>query len=172
MKPADFWKNFKLGEEISVSGTFIYNGLRRYHEMRTLDFSDEIFEFLYDLSVGFERLLKIAVVLFEHNESIDQAALEKSLITHNHLELLARLKNHVDINFGPPQIDLLELLAKFYRSHRYDRFSLSSIYDGQKERQALCSLLRKHLGIEIQEKPSFFGTANEDRYRNFSGDIL
>ena len=61
MKAADFWKNFKLGEEISVSGAFIYNGLRRYHEMRKLDFTDEVFEFLYDVSIGLERLLKIAL---------------------------------------------------------------------------------------------------------------
>lgn len=63
MKPAQFWKNFKLGEEVSVSGAFIYNGMRRFHEMRKLDYTDEVFEVLYNLSVGFERLLKIAVVL-------------------------------------------------------------------------------------------------------------
>jgi hypothetical protein len=49
MNPSDFWKNYRLGEEISVSGNFIYNGLRRYHEMKSLDFTDELFEFLYDL---------------------------------------------------------------------------------------------------------------------------
>ncbi|GJL76740.1 hypothetical protein [Nitrosomonas sp.] len=167
MKPTDFWKNFKLGEEISVSGTFIYNGLRRYHEMQKLDFTDEIFEFLYDLSVGFERLLKIAVILFEHSETIDQEELEKSLITHSHLDLLARLRKHVEVNTGPPQIDLLALLGKFYKSHRYDRFSLSSAYDGKKEREALCSFLQKHLNFEISNNPSIFGTANEDRYRQF-----
>lgn len=167
MKPTDFWKSFRLGEEISVSGTFIYNGLRRYHEMRKLDFTDEIFEFLYDLSVGFERLLKIAVILFEHSKSADQEDLEKSLITHSHLDLLARLRKHVEINFGPPQIDLLSLLGKFYKSLRYDRFSLSSVYDAKKEREALCSLLRKHLEVEIPSSPSFIGTENEDRYRKF-----
>ena len=88
MKPAEAWKNFNLGEEVSISGAFIYNGLRRFHEMRILDHTDEIFEVLYNLSVGFERLLKIAVVLLEHEEAIDQDALEKSLITHNHLSLI------------------------------------------------------------------------------------
>lgn len=167
MKPTDLWKNFKLGEEISISGMFIYNGLRRYHEMQQLDFTDEVFEFLYNLSVGFERLLKIAVVLFEHNESIDQEKLEKSLITHSHLVLLVRLKKHIEVNFSPPQIDLLSLLGKFYKSFRYDRFSLSSVYDGKKEREALCGLLSKHLAVQIHKEPSHFGTANEDRYRKF-----
>jgi len=79
------WKNFNLGQELSISGAFIYNGLRRFHEMQELDHTDEIFEFLYNLSVGFERLLKIAVILIEHKDDSNQEALEKSLITHNHL---------------------------------------------------------------------------------------
>ena len=167
MNPSDFWKNFKLGEEISVSGTFIYNGLRRYHEMKCLDFTEELFEFLYNLSVGIERLLKIAVVLFEHSDLVDQNENEKSLITHNHLELLARLKKHVQINFGQPQIELLSLLSTFYKSHRYDRFSLLSVYDAKKERRAILSWIGKHLQIEFPENSSIFGTTNEDRYRKF-----
>ena len=29
MNLSDFWKRFRLGEEIHISGTFIYNGFRR-----------------------------------------------------------------------------------------------------------------------------------------------
>lgn len=167
MKPTQFWKNFKLGEEISVSGAFIYNGMRRFHEMKKLDFTDEVFEVLYDLSVGFERLLKIAVVLLEHDDAIDQVALEESLKTHNHLELLARIKKHVPINLASAHYDLLGLLGTFYKSHRYDRFTLSSAYNYDKEKDALCNLLRKHLKVDIPRDSSFFGTANEDKYRRF-----
>lgn len=98
MKPSDFWKNFKLGEEVSVSGAFIYNGIRRFYELRKLDHPDELFEVFYYLSIGFERLLKIAVVLIEHDDHGDQAALEKSLITHNHLDLLHRIRRRVALN--------------------------------------------------------------------------
>lgn len=167
MKPTQIWKNFKLGEEVSVSGAFIYNGMRRFHEMRKLDFTDEVFEVLYDLSVGFERLLKIAVVLLEHDDAIDQDALEKSLITHSHLDLLARVKKHVPINLASPHNDLLGLLGTFYKSLRYDRFTLASAYNSEKEIEALCDLLRKHLNVDIPRNSSFFGTANEDRYRQF-----
>jgi hypothetical protein len=76
MKRTQAWKNFNLGQELSVSGAFIYNGLRRFHEMRVLDNTDEIFEVLYNFAVGLERLLKIAVVLLEHNETTDQDELE------------------------------------------------------------------------------------------------
>ena len=96
MKASDFWKNFRLGEEVHIAGAFIYNGLRRFHELRQLDHSDELFEFLYDLSVGLERLLKIAVVLYEHSDTGDHDELEQSLITHSHLDLLARCAAHRD----------------------------------------------------------------------------
>src|SRR5699024_8247817 len=50
MNRSEFWKNFRLGEELDVSGTFIYNGLRRFHELRKLDYSADLFEVLYQLS--------------------------------------------------------------------------------------------------------------------------
>lgn len=167
MKPTQFWKNFKLGEEVSVSGAFIYNGMRRFHEIRKLDYTDEVFEVLYNLSVGFERLLKITVVLLEHDDAIDQEELEKSLITHNHLELLSRVRKHAPVNLTSPHNDLLSLLGMFYKSLRYDRFSLSSAYDSKREMEALCDLLSKHLKVSIQSNTSLLGTENEDRYRRF-----
>ncbi|AUB79724.1 hypothetical protein [Candidatus Thiodictyon syntrophicum] len=167
MKPTQFWKNFKLGEELAVSGTLIYNGMRRFHEMRKLDHTDEVFEVLYNLSVGFERLLKIAVILLEHNDSIDQDDLEKSLITHSHLDLLNRVKKHVPVNLDSPHNDLLNLLGTFYKSLRYERFMLSSVYDSSREVEALCAFLSKHLTIDLQRKVLFLGRQNDDRYRRF-----
>jgi len=167
MNPSDFWKNFRLGEEIHISGTFIYNGLRRFHELRKLDFADELFEFLYELSVGIERLLKTAVVLYEHTDNTDQKELETSLITHNHLDLVARLRKHVELNLGTTHNDLLKLLGTFYKSLRYDRFALTSVYEGKKEAKAIRSLLVKHLQAELPDEDSFFGTDNDDQYRKF-----
>ncbi|MBW3513046.1 hypothetical protein [Janthinobacterium sp. NKUCC06_STL] len=166
MNKSDLWKNFRLGEEVHVAGSFIYNGLRRFHELEMLNHSDELFEFLYNLSVGIERLLKIAIVLHEHTETIDQISLEKSLITHSHLDLLARLRKSVAINFGKPQNELLQLLSTFYKTVRYDRFSLNSVYEGKKEALAIFALLRKHLNVEIADS-KLFGTPNEDSYRSF-----
>jgi len=167
MERTQFWKNFRLGEEIGVSGAFIYNEMRRFHEMRMLDFSDEVFEVLYNLSVGFERLLKIAVVLIEHKDEVNQDELERSLITHTHLDLMARIKKKVQINIGPQHNDFLQLLGTFYKSIRYDRFTLSSAYHSEREVAALCEFLRKHLNVDIPSKSPIFGTSNEGRYREF-----
>jgi hypothetical protein len=113
MKSTQAWKNFNLGQELSVSGAFIYNGLRRFHEMRILDNTDEVFEVFYNLSVGLERLLKVAVVLLEHDETTDQDKLEKSLITHNHLHLLQRVTKRAPVNLGVPHKEFLALLGNF-----------------------------------------------------------
>lgn len=167
MKPVDFWKNFQLGEELSISGAFVYNGLRRFYELRQLECPDEVFEVLYSLSVGLERLLKIAVVLLEHTDDGNQEELEKSLITHNHLDLLNRVRRKATVNLSSPHNELLSLLATFYRSCRYDRFSLNSIFDLQKERDALCEYFAKYLQVEIPAPGSMFGTPNEGRYKKF-----
>lgn len=172
MKTAQAWKNFNLGQELSISGALIYNGLRRFHEMRTLDHTDEIFEFLYNTSVGLERLLKIAVVLLEHNEATDQEELEKSLITHNHLELLQRVRHRAKINLGVPHNEFLGILGTFYKTVRYDRFTISSVHAPEKERDALCRFIGKHLQVNIERPSSLFGVQNEARYRNFIRKIV
>jgi hypothetical protein len=168
MQPAEYWKNFNLGEEIGIAGTFIYNGIRRFHEIRALEFTDEIFEVLYNLSVGLERLLKVAVVLLEHEATTDQQGLEESLITHSHSELLRRvLKRRRSLKLSAVHREFLQLLTEFYKSFRYDRFSLQSVYDPKKERDALREFLGKHLSVDLRSRSSFVGTSNEDRYRHF-----
>jgi hypothetical protein len=171
MKHTEFWKNFRLGEELSVSGAFIYNGLRRFHELKKLDHTDDLFEVFYNLSVGFERLLKIVVVLLEHKDSDDQKAFEKSLITHSHPELLRRVKKHVEVNLGTQHNEFLGLLAKFYKIIRYGRFSLQSAAHFHRERRELCAFLAKHLDVTFPDDPLPFGIFNEDKYRKFMRQI-
>ncbi|MEM6413315.1 MAG: hypothetical protein AAF720_01500 [Pseudomonadota bacterium] len=117
MRISEYWKNFRLGEELSISGTFIYNGLRAYHDTDQLDHPENVFEVLYNLSVGMERLLKVAVILLEHDDRHDQKKLEKSLITHNHLDLLSRVKKSHNLPFQKPHNELLALFSRFYNTY-------------------------------------------------------
>jgi hypothetical protein len=172
MKNTELWKNFNLGLELNVSGAFIYNGLRRFNEIDDLNYTEDIFEVLYNLSVGLERLLKIAVILLEHNETGDQEEFEKSLITHSHLELICRVKKKTEINLGTQHNEFLGLLGKFYKSHRYGRFNIASIQSSDKERDELCGFLAKHLNVEIDPATTWYGTNNDPRYRDFLQRIV
>lgn len=167
MKPNEFWKNFRLGEELAISGNFIYDGLRRIHEMQRLDYDEEIFDFLYHVSVGLERLTKIAIVLCEHSDETDQDALEKSLITHNLNDLMARLRASSTIKLGASHNEFISILTTFYNSLRYDRFTLASSFSGGKERKALVSWLEKSLSMTLNHGVRLFGIDNPERCRKF-----
>lgn len=82
--PSDFWKNFRLGTELQISGSFIYNALYFFDQIEYFYREHEVFEFLYSLSIGLERLEKIVVILSEHNEEIGQEEFEEKLKTHHH----------------------------------------------------------------------------------------
>lgn len=172
MRRTEAWKNFNLGQELSISGAFIYNGLRRFYEMQVLDNTDEIFEVLYNLAVGLERLLKIVVVLVEHDDAIDQDALEKSLITHNHLDLLQRVKQRTKINLGAAHNEFLGILGTFYKALRYDRYSIASVYDQDKERDALYRFLSKNLQVSIERRSPLFAIPNDSRYKDYIRNIV
>lgn len=47
MRRDEWWKNFAVGAELDVAGTFIYNGIKTLHDLDFLDQSAEIFEVLY-----------------------------------------------------------------------------------------------------------------------------
>lgn len=83
MRRGEWWKIFALGIELDVAGTFIYNGLDHLNKVEHFYHLVDTFEILYNLSVGIERVVKIAILLCEHNDEDAVEALEKSLITHN-----------------------------------------------------------------------------------------
>ncbi len=171
MDRVHFWQNFDLGTELQASGAFIYNGLRCLHDMRTLHFEEEIFEVLYNLSVGIERLLKVAVVLVEHDGSVDQEQFEKGLITHNHLDLLARIKRKHPMKLGTQHNEFLQMLGTFYKTYRYDRYSLHTVAAQSKEKVALLGYLEKHLKVDLSED-EFTTVKNEARIRRFIGRLV
>jgi hypothetical protein len=172
MSQTQWWKNFSLGEELSVAGTFVYNGLRRFCELRQLDYTDDLFEVLYHLSIGIERLMKIAIIFLEHDDAGDQQAFEDSLVTHNHQALLARIQKQKDIKFSKAENAFLHLLTNFYENLRYDRFSLRSPLPLEKEKHALLDFLEKHLKTDFKDRDSMFAHENTDEYKKFIRKIV
>ncbi len=170
MNPTQFWQNFKMGEEQEIACNFIYDGLRNLHEMETLNLETEIFPVLYNLSIGLERLFKVAIVLLEVDENTNIDAFEKTLITHNHIVLFERVKTKSDLNLGPVHTGLLNLLAVFYEDHRYGRFNIPQQDNLSKDKKLFLTFLNKHLGIDIRD--DIIGNENSFQIKKFIGKTV
>ena len=172
MNELEYWKNFHLGTELDISGSFIFNGLKCFHEMDTLYYSDEIFEFLYNISVGLERLFKITITLTEDTTNINQEEFEKSLITHNHLELFNRITNKNKLNIGKIHISFLQVLSSFYKSYRYERYNFKSSKDRKQEKELLHSFIEKNYDLKINDNFPFDITFIDIKLKKFIGKII
>jgi hypothetical protein len=171
MDSKTFWKNFNLGKELAISGTFIYNGLKAFDCMDNFYFVEDIFEFFYNISVGVERLAKISIILIEHKSISDQEEFENKLRTHNHQELLRRISKKYDIRLKNIHNEFIQLLTEFYKTWRYDRYILKEGNDYDKEKIALIAYIEKHLNIKI-ENNCMFATPNDARIKKFVGKII
>ncbi|WP_419486711.1 hypothetical protein [Chryseobacterium bernardetii] len=169
--PSIFWKNFRLGTELHVAGSLIYNGLYSFDEIEYFYYEHEIFEVLYNLSVGIERLQKITIILCEHTEDLDQSDFERTLITHNHIDLLNRIKQKHKLNFGKQHIKFLQLLSDFYRATRYSRYNLQSVYEPNQDLFRLISFLKSEL--KVTEQPGIKPMVeNSISVKRFIGKLL
>jgi sulfur relay (sulfurtransferase) DsrC/TusE family protein len=148
MKDEEFWQNFELGIEIDIASSFIYDGLKNFYQMDSLDLETEIFSVLYCLSIGIERFLKVAIILIEFNVKTDRDEFEKSLITHNHSDLMSRIRKNKSINLSKVHNEFISLLSNFYKKYRYDRYKIDTINHLSKEKKALVSFLSNYNIIE------------------------
>lgn len=171
--PNFFWENFRLGTELHVSGAFLYDALLLLDKMDNLCYEDECFNFLYNVSVGIERLEKIAIILLEHGTETNQEEFEKSLITHNHLELINRINKKASLNIGKVHNKFLQLIADFYNSYRYDRYNLTSVFHPNQDKSKLVDFVCQELKIEAVDNPMFLsGIVIDRRIRHFIGKVI
>ncbi len=168
------WKTFALGYELQISGSFLFDGLHQFHQMQDFERTEQIFGFLYNLSVGFERLFKIAIVLLEHDQQRDQRAFEQSLITHNHARLLNRIEKNADSGLHKRHREFLNILQSFYKSVRYDRFIFPKYldWDPEKEKSLLVTFIGKHLRGQVKYIESENVTRVNVTFKKFIGKIV
>lgn len=171
MQPTLFWKNFNLGGELNIAGSFLYNSIFHLSGMRNFHRDYECFEVLYNASVAIERLQKISIILLAHNDSVDQEEFEKNLITHDHVKLMQRIKGFLKIKLAPDHNNLLTLLKDFYKINRYDRYRLSSISNTSDERFLLTNFIGTGLKISINYEGAFPDTIT-DKMRRYFGKAL
>lgn len=171
MNQEQFWQNFELGTELDIALTFVYDGLKCFDDLEYLNDTNDVFHCLYHLSVGFERVFKIGIILREFNDGVSIDNLESSLITHNTNHLFDRLSNgyFVDnkdfFNLGKNHKEFLCLLGKFYKTYRYDRFSMS--VKKKNESLDLISFFQRYIPDNL-EKDNFFNVyINNEKIKKF-----
>lgn len=169
--PNYFWKNFRLGTELHIAGSYLYDALLAFDRMEHFCYEDECFEFLYKASVGIERLEKIAIILLEHNPTLAQEDFEKSLITHNHMQLLSRIQEKHNLSLGKLHNKFFQLISEFYISTRYSRYNRSSVYLPDQDKFRLVDFIEQELKIKLNSK-SWFPTGNDNRIKKFIGKII
>lgn len=172
MKREEWWKSFALGIELDAAGTFVYNGIKSLHEVVSFNHPVDILEILYSLSIGIERLLKVAIVLIEHHDEIEIGEFEKSLISHNTSDLARRVDARRDLRLSDIHREFLFLLSKFYKTYRYGRFSLSSVPDIYEEKRSFLEFLSRHLRVEAEGSDKSASIANTDQIRRFIGKVV
>jgi hypothetical protein len=167
MDSVQYWKT-NLCKELSLSGSYIYNGLKTFDDMEVFYYEEEIFEFLYAISVGVERLQKIAIIIKENVPLDKQKEFEKELMTHNHLELMKRIIMTEQKDISSLSYYFLQLLTNFYKTWRYDRYNLSDNSHYDKEKQALIAFIEKYLKKEIKNEMLNI-TPNDIKSKRFIG---
>ncbi|NLJ80292.1 MAG: hypothetical protein GX335_04635 [Firmicutes bacterium] len=96
-----YFKNFPMGTEIQIAGSFVYLGLQEFNRLKSFYHEDEVFPILYHIAVGIERLQKVLVVLTEEITVIDREKVEEKLqkLGHRHVALHNRIREKTFVEF-------------------------------------------------------------------------
>ena len=158
-----FWKSLKLNSEFHIAGGFIYDGLRVFNQMRVFN-EEDVFSFLYNISVGIERLEKILIILSK--KDIEEQELLQKIKTHDHSRLLLVIEEKHSLELEDKHIKFLHLLSNFYKSIRYDK--LKSNGNRYRSKDVLVCYIRK-IGINVQ---TLLDELNDDHIRKNIGEIV
>lgn len=124
--------NFALVKEVEISGVQIWKAIEDINhayisKKRRDTIVDYIFTSLYQAAQGVERLLKILIELIVYeNSDIDKVKTDKLLRSHNHVAMYEFVAKKKGLSFNKNCNNLLNILANFYSSARYSRYSYSN----------------------------------------------
>lgn len=166
------WKNFDLNTELHVAGSFIYEGINLIDRLSQLRFEDEYFQFLYNISVGIERLEKIAYLLVAHRAGEETPSTKWK--KHDHPKLYELINLHTDFLLENRERVFLKLLKDFYIEGRYDRFNYNTnISTSSKDKGLLIKFLINFLNVKPND---FFGNERiiflPQELKNVIGEVI
>ena len=116
-----------LANEVDVAGEFIYAAMEKLDNMDDFEEIGDDFFFLYNLSVGIERIQKALLIII--NDVCGEKQLNEYLETiknHRHSSLHDKINDKIKINISQEQRKLLEMLSDFYNKNRYTRLNFLS----------------------------------------------
>ena len=131
MNRIDYFKNFNLGKEIDIAGSFAYNALSILNNEENVYQNDQIFLFLYNTAVSIERMQKCVLFLCGSYDEIDINDFSESLKSHDHQLLQSKIFKLTNIRLSTEQNALLMLLSSFYSKGRYANYSLTDEFDSK-----------------------------------------
>lgn len=167
------YKNFNLGTELSVAGAFIYDGLRNFDEIKNFNNTEGIFSFLYNVSVGIERLAKICIVLIEHHDNRnDQQKFEESLKHHNISGLIERVRKSSQLNFSKKHNAFISILTEFYKKQRYGRFISEKVFESDTEKDSLIMYLERYANVTFETQTPLVFVRNNNKMKEFIGKVI
>lgn len=129
MNEIDYFKNFNLGKEIDLAGSFAYNALSILNMEDNVYKNDQIFLFLYNTAVSVERLQKCVLFICGNYDETSIADFASSLKSHDHQMLQSRITEITKKKLSTEQNSFLMLLSGFYSNGRYANYSFVDEFD-------------------------------------------
>jgi len=162
-------KNFSMVTEVSIAGDFLYDAITHLNATENLDNISGVFRFLYNASVGIERLQKALIIITECESEEHLIEFVESITTHSLTSLHQRIEKQRKIGFNSAQIGFLHLLTSFYKNHRYNRFALPNKLNA--ERDALKKFLKEQGKLTAKDTP-FLATYFDEDSKKFLTNLI
>jgi hypothetical protein len=125
----EYFKNFNIGREIDLAGTFAYNALSILNTTQDIYLNDQIFMFLYNASVSVERMQKCVLFIYGNYNGSEIEQFAKKLKNHDHQNLQCKINEYTKKKLSEEQNALLMLMQNFYADGRYANYSMDGAYD-------------------------------------------
>lgn len=114
-------RSLALNTELHIAGEALYLGLRRYH-ITTCEESADLFYFLYQTTIGIERLMKINYRLIEAR----QDSVPEMKFRHNLTKLHDAILGLTNTVSPENEKGFIKMLTEFYKDSRYANLDNSS----------------------------------------------
>lgn len=129
MTKLEYFKNFNIGKEVDLAGTFAYNALSALNTTQNVHLNDQIFMFLYNASVSVERIQKCVLFMYGNYNSTEIEQFAETIKIHDHQNLQCKINGYTRKKLPEEQNALLILLRDFYADGRYANYSMDGAYN-------------------------------------------